>query len=75
MDSVYGKLMAAVCKIDSHESDLYVLATPEAEKILRASDHWPIVRRFTSNVDGLRWFDVPFAYLPFWEKRAGVREK
>ena len=71
--ALYDELVAAGCRIDNHESDLYVEATPEAERILRASDRWSTVKSFISQVDGKRWFDVPFAYVPFWEAKQSGR--
>jgi len=62
---LYAELVAAGCQVDHHESDLYVLDTPEARAIL--AEH-PDVRAtaFRSDVDHKRWLDVPFAYSPFW---------
>ncbi len=66
--TLYQTLVAAGCVLDNHESDLYVKATPAAEKILRQSTMgWS---RFISQTDGQCWFDVPFAYDPWWEARA-----
>jgi transposase-like protein len=67
-DDLYSKLKATGAKMDSHESDLYVEATPQTESIVRSSGH--SFSFFTSNIDGKRWIDVPFAYQPFWDKRA-----
>jgi hypothetical protein len=67
MRSVYRDLLKAGCEIDSHESDLYVRDTPAARTILQF--HGKSWQAFRSQVDGLIWLDVPFAYEPFWEKR------
>jgi hypothetical protein len=64
--SLYKELVAAGVPIDHHESDLYVLDTRVARGILAA--HGKKGTAFTSQVDGRRWIDVPFAYEPFWEK-------
>lgn len=64
--SLYKELVAAGVPIDHHESDLYVLDTRVARGILAA--HGKKGTPFTSQVDGRRWIDVPFAYEPFWEK-------
>ena len=73
--SLYGQLVAADCKIDNHESDLYVLATTEAAQIVR---DWVDVSglgstassTFTSEVDGMLWIEIPFHFEPFWRARA-----
>jgi hypothetical protein len=68
-DHVYDALIAAGCQVDNHESDLYVLATPEARAILQQYDKLtPLAKPFRSQIDGRIWYDVPFMYKPFWDK-------
>jgi len=57
--------------IDHHESDLYVRDTPLVRAIIRQFGRES--SSFTSKVDGHRWLDVPFAYEPFWTKKAASR--
>lgn len=65
---LYDELKAAGIPLDSHESDLYVLATPEAHAILKKHGKTgALLSSFISQIDGRRWYDVPFAYKPFWE--------
>lgn len=66
-DNPYKVLVASGAKIDNHESDLYVEATEETRRIIAASK-WTF-SAFTSQVDGKRWYEVPFAYEPWWEAR------
>jgi hypothetical protein len=65
MPSLYQDMLAAGVKIDSHESDLYVEATPSSVAILK---RYPRCNAsyFRNNVDGKLWIDIPFAYDPFW---------
>ncbi len=65
-DPIYPKLVALVAVIDSHESDLYVLVSPEVQALLDA--YKPIGMTYFYS-EGKRWADIPFAYLPFWESR------
>lgn len=65
--NVYENLRTAGCEIDHHESDLYVMATPEAVAIVKASG-WTF-ERFRSQVDGRDWLDVAFGYTPYWEAK------
>ncbi len=52
---------------DNHESDLYLLWTSEsAELVKQYSKHY---KTFTSEVDKQVYFDIPFAYEPWWEAR------
>ena len=65
--SLYQELKAAGCEMDSHESDLYVKATPEARTILARHPIQALqADSFVSQADGHVWLDVPFAFDPFW---------
>lgn len=77
MKSLYQRLVDAECQIDSHESDLYVKATPEARAIVQQyreenglTNGWGLGGPFTSQIDGQVWIDLPFFYEPFWTKKA-----
>jgi hypothetical protein len=73
--SIYQDLKAAGVQLDHHESDLYAKVTPESQAIVDGYRFKCNVTRFTSQIDGLRWYDIPFAYEPFWDavkRRADV---
>ena len=61
-------LVTAGVPLDHHESDLYALVCPAATRILNATGRAHITR-FRSAIDGRMWYDVSFAYAPFWEQR------
>ena len=65
--SIYQQMTERGIPCDNHESDLYVLATSEAREILVKSGH--SFTTFTSQIDGKVWYDVPFAFDPWWEAR------
>lgn len=65
--SLYAALVAAGCKVDNHESDLYVQMSPESSRILR--EYRVAWEMFVSQVDGKAWVNVPFIFDPFWERR------
>jgi hypothetical protein len=70
--TLYERLKAAGCELDSHVSDLYVRATPAALQILKEQRApWGA---FRSPIDGEIWCEVPFAYDPFWRAAAGRAE-
>lgn len=71
--SIYTDAKALGIPIASHESDLYLKATPEARKLVAAYEHKQNVTTFNSSDGTGVWFDVPFAYDLFWEKRATPR--
>jgi len=64
--SLYTALLAAGVPLDHHESDLYVKVTVESTRIVE-NQHKRMPRLFTSHIDGELWYDIPFAYEPFWE--------
>ena len=48
--------------IDHWCSDLYLKITPISRKIINNYKYKHMVTRFTSNIDGDRWYEIPFAY-------------
>lgn len=73
--TLYESLMAAGCEIDSHESDLYVKATPEARRIVcdRTQGSAMTPRLFTCQRTGDLMLEVPFAYDPWWAAHTAQR--
>jgi hypothetical protein len=69
--SLYGDLLAAGVPLSNHESDLYFADTPASRAILaRWFQQARLATRFENQIDGATWWDVPFAFLPWWEDRA-----
>lgn len=71
-ETLYAALVAAGIQIANHESDLYFPITPESTAILA---RFPLqkgnAKTFRNQAPpnvGERWYDVPFAYQPFWDK-------
>lgn len=73
-------LYEAACKtlpaadIDHHESDLYLRKTPAAVSLVES---WIAetgfkfsVSTFRCRIDGSLWFDIAFAFDPYWIERA-----
>ena len=54
-------------EIDSWSSDLHVPVTTETTELVSRYEYKQNVTTFNSNIDGSLWYDVPFAYNPFWE--------
>lgn len=67
---LHAECVNAGLQIDSHYSDLYVLATPEARELIRKSGFY--YTAFTSQIDGKMWYEIPFAFTPFWESKSDV---
>jgi hypothetical protein len=70
--TLYEELVAAGCEIDNHESDLYVAVGKASRPIIERYcwvDKTHSCTLFTGN-DGRQWWDVPFAFDPFWRRDA-----
>ena len=63
--SIYTQLRAIGAQLDHHASDLYVRDCDEVRTLLRHCDRRHHISTFYSN-DQL-WYDVPFAFDPYWE--------
>ena len=54
----------------NHASDLYIPVNEVTKKLIAEYEFKKNVTRFINNIDGKPWYDVPFAYGPFWENVA-----
>lgn len=54
---------------DSHESDLYIPKNEITEKIIEHYNFKNNVTEFISQIDNCTWYDIPFAFNDFWEKK------
>ena len=65
--TLYQELIDSNIPIDHHESDLYAKVTPLSRTLVKAA----VLRysTFVSEIDGTLWFEIPFAYSPFWGKK------
>jgi hypothetical protein len=70
--SLYTDLLAAGVPLDNHRSDLYAKVTPESRVLVDAYEHRKNVTVFVSQVDGEPWYDIPFAFDPFWERKEPI---
>lgn len=71
--SIFKQIKEAGLSYDCHESDLYVEVTPESQKIIDNYIFKSNVTKFRSQVDQKLYFDIPFAFDPFWEKRLNIK--
>lgn len=75
--SLYEQIKTAIPEdqIDNHYSDLYVLISPESTALIQKYEFKSNVKTFRSNAGphkGKMWFDIPFAFQPYWDKRQKV---
>ena len=66
MTTIYTQLRDAYIPLGHHASDLYALDCPESREILKSYHYRGNVTLFRSK-EGELWYDIPFAYDPFWE--------
>ena len=65
--SIYEKMVQAGIIPEHHFSDMYVRVTPTTKAIVAEYEYKNNVRIFSDIVDGKAWYDIPFAYDPFWD--------
>jgi hypothetical protein len=68
--SLFSIIQSRNIPFASHCSDLYVPVTKETTKILKDHPMGINATTFTNQVEGGLWYDVPFAYDPFWGLKA-----
>lgn len=59
----------------NHYSDLYIPINAETIPLIREYEFRCNVTRFTNNIDRKPWYDIPFAYMPYWEMVSAKVEK
>lgn len=55
--------------IDHHESDLYLKVNEESTKLVNKYEWKCNVTKFNSAFGDGIWYDIPFAFTPFWSNR------
>jgi len=56
-------------QFDYHESDLYIPVCGATRELIKKYEHRQNVTVFRSEKDGKQWYDIPFAFMPYWETR------
>lgn len=71
MRDIYEKAIEILSPndIDHHESDLYLRKTLKSEKLINEYEFINLVSVFRDNIDNELWYEIPFAYSPYWERR------
>lgn len=67
-ETIYKQLQAAGVELDSHASDLYAKVSDVSKPIVEAYKFRQQVTVFKSNKDGAAWYDIPFAFDPYWDR-------
>ena len=67
--TIYEACVARDIPCHNHESDLYIPVTAETAALVK--HYGSSATRFINQVEGGTWYDVAFAYLPWWQARTG----
>jgi hypothetical protein len=67
--SIFEQVKSSGIEYGNHESDLYIPVNEQTQAIIQTYQFKENVQTFRNQIDGQLWFDVPFAYIPFWEAR------
>lgn len=70
--SIYEEMRRAGVELSSHESDLYARVCDESRHIVENYEFRESVQIFSSQIDGMLWYDIPFAFDPFWDRIAKI---
>ena len=72
MRNIYEKAIETMLPedIDYHESDLYLKVNKQSNELIKNYDFRNNVTMFISAIPPyVYWYDIPFAYLPYWERK------
>ena len=57
------------------QSDLYLRRNAISEKLISEYKFKANVKQFRDQIDHVIWYDIPFAYTPYWEERGQKNKK
>lgn len=66
--SIYEAMKNAGVKIENHCSDMYVPKNAITDKIVSDYGASICARVFLDNIDHELWYDIAFAYEPYWKE-------
>ncbi len=69
-ETLFDAIKEAGIPYSNHESDLYFPVTEESRAILmRFAESKANATTFTNQVHRGLWYDIPFAYQPYWDAK------
>lgn len=69
-ETLYETLVKNGIEVSNHYSDLYFERTPASVEILNKFELFKKnATTFKNQITGTYWYDVPFAFDPYWESK------
>ncbi len=68
MYNIFEEIKKNNIEFSHHESDLYIPKNEITEKIINNYEFKRNVTVFHNQITHNKWYDIPFAFDPFWEK-------
>lgn len=66
-DTIYAECCERHIPMSNHQSDLYIPVTPETTELVKY--YKCCYGTFVNQIDKHLWYDVYFAYIPWWNNR------
>lgn len=69
MKNIYKQAIKKMSEkdIDHYNSDLYLRVNSISKKLIKEYNFKENIETFTDEIDHELWYDIPFAYLPFYK--------
>ncbi len=69
MKNIYKQAIKKMSEkdIDHYNSDLYLRVNSISKKLIQEYNFKENVETFVDEIDHELWYDIPFAYLPFYK--------
>lgn len=69
MKNIYKQALMKMSEkdIDHYNSDLYLRINSISKKLIQEYNFKENVETFVDEIDHELWYDIPFAYLPFYK--------
>lgn len=69
MKNIYKQAIKKMSEkdIDHYNSDLYLRVNSISKKLIKEYNFKENVETFVDEIDHELWYDIPFAYLPFYK--------
>ncbi len=67
--TIFDEIKAGGIEFDHHFSDLYIPVNDTTKELVKKYFGSAKIPTFISTFDKSLWYDIPFAYSPFWDMK------